>query len=191
MHANQPGQCHDDRASHRVARVPFGGRTAVALVLALALGAGIAALAPMQPRTTPAVAQSDVLADSLFVGLWRMVDDVGDPLGDNYALFHADGTCVNVGGGTTFLGLWRSTGSNAIEVMEITGSIGLASEPFVAGTQLTRTKLTYDTATDSLAGIYSPTLSDASGEVFASGGRYSVRGYRVNFETMFPSTPTP
>jgi len=192
MHAIQSGQHQNDRPPQQALRALSGGRTAVALLLALAVGFGIASLMTSRPHATPAAAAQTVnLADSPFFGVWRFVDDVGDPLGDNYGLFHADGTFVGIGVNTTFLGLWRPTGENAIEVMDIHGGLGFVSEPFVAGTQLTRTTLTYDPATDSLSGIYSPTLSDASGEVIISGARYSVRGYRVSFETMFPATPTP
>jgi len=125
------------------------------------------------------------------VGVWRLVDDVADPLGDNYGLFHADGTYVEVGVGTTFLGVWRPTGENTLEVLQISGSLNFPGEAYKPGTQLTHTAHTYDPQADTLAGVYSPTLSDASGEVFASGAQYSLRGTRVDFESVAASTPTP
>jgi hypothetical protein len=127
------------------------------------------------------------------VGLWRLVDDVGDPLGDNYALFHADGTYTNVGVGTTFLGLWRPTGANTLEVLEIVGGLSFPGEAFKPGTQLVHTTYTYDAATDTLTGVYSPTLSDQTGEVFFSGAQFSVQGTRVDwdeFQKTTSATPT-
>ena len=153
-----------------------------------ALGGGSLA----RPDTAPsAFAQSDDFAGNPVVGVWRLVDDIGDPLGDNYGLFHADGTYVNVGGGTTYLGVWRPTGEDTVEVLDVTGSLSSPGEEFIAGTQLTHTTYTYDPGNDTLAGVYSPTISDASGEVFISGAKYSVTGSRVDFESVAASTPTP
>src|SRR5688572_1918013 len=91
-------------------RCGAGHRPSVPLV-ALAVGLAVVALGPLRPgadrpgAAPAAVAQAGDLAGHPVVGVWRLVDDVGDPLGDNYGLFHADGTYVNVGVGTTFLGL--------------------------------------------------------------------------------------
>jgi hypothetical protein len=192
MDINTNGQSRSLRSSSVSARRWRGGRFLAVLVLAIAVGAGFAVMGSLRPQTAPlAVAQSGDLADNPVIGVWRLVDDVGDPLGDNYALFHADGTYVDVGVRTTLLGIWRPTGENTLEVLEVTGSLGLPNEAFIPGTQLVRTTYTYDPSTDTLTGIYSPTLSDANGEVAISGARYSIQGYRVNFETMFPATPTP
>ncbi len=104
------------------------------IMIALTLVAGLLGAVGVGRAELDASAQGTPAADRSahpVVGAWRWDNDPGNPADDSYAIFHADGTYVEVTTNAgTAIGAWEATGNaQAIQIDPETGALFGASDP--------------------------------------------------------------
>jgi uncharacterized protein YndB with AHSA1/START domain len=159
---------------HRL--VPIVSVVVLLLGLAVALGGG----------TT---AQEDTLsaeASSPLVGAWKWLNESPDPYDDTYAIFHADGTYVEVVGPDTVIGSWRVTGERTADVTSYNQDVDPFDHAFNPGTLITRIAVELNEAGDTLTAQFTADGRAPDGTILFQAGPFTATGTRIEAEPMVP-----
>ncbi len=144
------------------------------------IGVGRAGLGTSAQEATPAA-----LAGHPVVGAWKWANDPTDPIGATYAIFHADGTYVEVAGDQTGIGVWRPAGERTVEITEVFQDINPDPNVFEPGTVTVRQSYELDEAGTTLTGTYAVDARAPDGTVVFQGVLQGT-GTRLEHEPMAP-----
>jgi hypothetical protein len=164
------------------------GRAALAVLLpALLLVVAADPLALAQDATPTATADHPV------VGAWWTANDAPGPgVATAYAVFHADGTYLevdpNIGVG---VGVWRATGERSAELTYVFQDIDPEPATTAPGTVTVRQSVEVDAAGNEFTAPLTVEVRIPDGTVVFSAA-YTARGARLQVEPMLPlGTPPP
>jgi len=149
------------------------------LVCMVELGARQAAVAQEATPTTT--------IDHPVVGAWWTANDAPGPgVETAYAIFHADGTYLevdpNIGVG---VGVWRSTGERSAELTYVFQDIDPEPTTIAPGTVTVRQSVDVDAAGNAFTAPLTVEVRIPDGTVVFSAA-YTARGTRLEVEAMFP-----
>ena len=164
------------RRSRGPGRAPLA---VVALALLLVISADPLALA--QEATPTAIADHPV------IGAWWMANDAPGPgVATAYALFHADGTYLevdpNIGVG---IGVWRATSERSAELTYVFQDIDPEPATTAPGTVTVRQSVAVDASGNEFTAPLTVEVRIPDGTVVFSAA-YTARGTRLGVEPMLP-----
>ena len=158
------------------------------VVVASSVGVSLRSRVAAQDATPAAT----TWAEHPVVGTWWTANDAPGPgLETAYAVFHADGTYVevdpNIGVG---VGVWRVTGERSAELTYVFQDIDPEPTAIAPGTVTVRQSVAVDTAGDAFTAPLTVEVRIPDGTVVFSAA-YTARGTRLQVEPMLPiGTPT-
>ena len=123
------------------------------MILSLAVAVMLVSVGPgaVGQEATPAGMRA---ADHPIVGAWRWTNSPDDPVLYTYAIFHDDGTYVEVAGNSTGIGAWEPTGERTAEVGYFYQNIAPSPGGFEPGTVLIRATVEVAESGDSATATY-------------------------------------
>ena len=145
-------------------------------------------LVVLAPGTAAQEATPAAMATHPVVGAWRWANDPSDPISATYAIFHADGTYVEVAGDQTGIGVWRAVGERTVEITEVFQDIDPDPNVFASGTVTVRQSYELDEAGTTLTGTYAVDARAPDGTVVFQGVLQGT-GTRLAHEPMPSGTP--
>jgi hypothetical protein len=132
-------------------------------------------------------ATPDATSDHPIVGTWQKANDAPGPgVNSAYAIFHADGTYLevdpNIGVG---LGVWRATGERTADLTAVYQDID--SDPAVSaeGTVTVRQSVAVDESGSAFTAPFTIEVRIPDGTVVFT-AKYTARGTRLEIEPMSP-----
>jgi hypothetical protein len=157
---------------------------AMALVSLIAVGIRPAAVAQGATPTTT--------VDHPVVGAWWTANDAPGPgVETAYAIFHADGTYLevdpNIGVG---IGVWRATGERGAELTYVFQDIDPEPAVTAAGTVTVRQSVTVDDSGNEFTAPLTVEVRIPDGTVVFHAA-YTARGTRLEVEPMLPTGTPP
>jgi hypothetical protein len=155
---------------------------AIALALTgLAVATGIKTVAQ---EATPPAAQHPV------VGAWLWSVDPANPDDDSYAVFHADGTYMEVAHNSVGIGVWQATGPRSADLTIVFQDIDIDPEVFRPGTSVIKQVVQVDESGDAISGSFTVEARTPDGALdFA--GQFEGAATRIQVAPMVPlGTPT-
>jgi hypothetical protein len=155
----------------------------VSLAVVVVLLVGV--FASMGRSTT---AQDANTAEHPIVGAWIWDNDPANPGTDiSYAIFHDDGTYVEMTGGGPIVGAWEVTGERSVLLTGF-GRVDLDEDPTTdgpVGTLTLRLEAEVDASGDMTTAPFTFEIKDTNGNV-VFGGNAEARGTRIAVEPMVP-----
>ncbi len=155
-------------------------RLTVSLAIVVVLLFGV--IATMSRSTA---AQEDMTAEHPIVGAWEWDNDPNNPGTEiSYAVFHADGTYVEVGsGGAVDVGVWEPTGERTADVTFFFADVDPDPDVVVRGVGRMAAKV--DDAGNAINAPFSFEARAADGTVPFS-GQFLALGTRLEVMPMVP-----
>jgi hypothetical protein len=171
--------------------------TAVRRLVVLATVIAVALVGMVVVGVRPAAIAGDATpsatAEHPVVGAWWTANDAPGPgVATAYALFHADGTYLevdpNIGVG---VGVWRATGERSAELTYVFQDIDPEPATTAPGTVTVRQAVTVEAAGDAFTAPLTVEVQIPDGTVVFSAA-YTAQGTRLQVEPFtMASTPTP
>jgi hypothetical protein len=159
-------------------------------LLALSLGSVVvlgARLAAVAQEATPSAT-----ADHPVVGAWWTANDAPGPgVETAYAVFHADGTYLEVGPNIGVgVGVWQATGERSAELTYVFQDIDPEPATTAPGTVTVRQSVEVDETGDAFTAPLTVEVRIPDGTVVFSAA-YTARGSRLEVEPMSPLATPP
>lgn len=148
-----------------------------------------AALAPVltAPFAASSLAAQEAMGTHPIVGAWRWDNDPKNPGTDiSYAIFHGDGTYIEVTAGGTNLGAWEATGERAVLLTAFVLLLNFDEDPATddqPGTGILRLVAEVDDAGNTVTAPFSFEARDPTGAVVFTGD-FEAIGTRIQAEPM-------
>src|SRR5918994_2063594 len=140
-----------------------------------------------RPAAIAEEAPPTATVDHPVIGAWWTANDAPGPgVETAYAVFHADGTYLevdpNIGVG---VGVWRATGERSAELTYVFQDIDPEPATTAPGTVTVRQAVTVETAGDAFTAPLTVEVQIPDGTVVFSAA-YTARGTRLQVEPMLP-----
>jgi hypothetical protein len=160
---------------------------AVLTVALLALTLGSVVVLGARPAAVAQEATPSATADHPVVGAWWTANDAPGPgVETAYAVFHADGTYLevdpNIGVG---VGVWRATGERSAELTYVFQDIDPEPATTAPGTVTVRQSVEVDETGDAFTAPLTVEVRIPDGTAVFSAA-YTARGSRLEVEPMLP-----
>lgn len=159
-------------------------RLLASCVMVIALMLGVAASSSLGIMAQEATHETE--ASSPLIGAWQWVNESPDPYDDTYAIFHADGTYVEVVGPDTVIGSWRMTGERTADAISFNQDVDPFDFSFNPGTLITRMAVEIDADGDTLTAQFTAEGRATDGTILFQAGPFTSTGIRLEAEPMVP-----